>query len=152
MTKDTQDREKALVAFDNGFDSYEVREYALNGPQTGKTEGQLYFFWPEDVQQIRAALQSGRPRDTDNERLRSLTEKQVDNLDLALDLIVVLRGDIRDFKKEIAIQINALTLCTEAMNDYLNGKFYNKETGKVDTYFSGALHKAEKAIQAHKDK
>lgn len=51
-------RKAAMRTFDGGFDSYEKREYADNGPDTGKAEGQLYFFWPEQVQQIKSALQS----------------------------------------------------------------------------------------------
>lgn len=57
QTTDAQ-RQAAMRTFDGGFDSYEKREYADNGPDTGKAEGQLYFFWPEQVQQIKSALQS----------------------------------------------------------------------------------------------
>lgn len=67
-------RRAAMRTFDDGFDSYETREYADNGPDTGKAEGQLYFFWPEQVQQIKAALQSPAVP-------RKLVEKAKERLD-----------------------------------------------------------------------
>lgn len=60
-------KKMALEIFDNGFDSYEKREYAVEGSQTGTSEGQLYFFWPEDVDKLRKALQPAPMEDVPQE-------------------------------------------------------------------------------------
>ncbi len=46
--------------------------------------------------------------------------------------------------KELVLQ--ALQAASTAMNDYLNGKHFNSNTGKNDTYFSQPLELCEKAI------
>jgi hypothetical protein len=63
MQKDNDPVRDALKVFNDGFQEWETREYAYDGPQVGSAEGQLYFFWPEDVDKIKKALQSQAAQD-----------------------------------------------------------------------------------------